>query len=545
MTRRLRRPPARPPRRRPDDPFRDGETRGERVGPAFRGKTSDGLRRAGASAAARRCSRSWASTRARTASSPIRSTASSRGRRASAGRRASSPRRSWCSTAARSPSPRSRASTRSRSSSPSRAACSSAASLRARSRPRAARRSGPRSRSASRGAAAERRIASSRRPVAPLRDVPSRLFATSSREKTTPQTRSLRPSAGGRRYGRPRLREKILTLVRRDPKTRALERAVVDRGFATVLAPRPSGDGTAFERRTTPAFSTMFLALLCPSIEDDARIFDDVPGFAVSFEREDDARIFEAVPGFAVSFDSGRRPHFEAVPGSAVSFERGQRAFRGFQHYQKKRSSSLEFRIPGLTARAAAADSHRRLQLFVRRDGPGAGAVRARDVFRLAETVRRPSGDHGYVLQEDGVSNAAEISGKRSSFPFRYAFDAHLGRAEIVSIGPGIAMCFKRTPPAFQRRKNHRNRSLRALGRGRRYLGVVGKQVVDDVANGGSADAAGGLSDPALIGIFAAFLAVGAVRGAARRRRRDLRSLILALLCASRGWHTPANTLQE
>ena len=46
---------------------------------------------------------------------------------------------------------------------------------------------------------------------------------------------------------------------------------------------------------------------------------------------------------------------------------------------------------------------------------------------------------------------------------------------------------------------------------------MVGKQVVDDVANGGSADAAGGLSDPALIGIFAAFLAVGAVRGAARR----------------------------
>ena len=40
------------------------------------------------------------------------------------------------------------------------------------------------------------------------------------------------------RYGRPRLREKLLVLVRRDPKTRALERAVVERGFATVLVLR-------------------------------------------------------------------------------------------------------------------------------------------------------------------------------------------------------------------------------------------------------------------------------------------------------------------
>ena len=40
------------------------------------------------------------------------------------------------------------------------------------------------------------------------------------------------------RYGRPRLREKLLILVRRDPKTRALERAVVERGFATVLVLR-------------------------------------------------------------------------------------------------------------------------------------------------------------------------------------------------------------------------------------------------------------------------------------------------------------------
>jgi len=40
------------------------------------------------------------------------------------------------------------------------------------------------------------------------------------------------------RYGRPGLREKLLVLVRRDPKTRALERAVVDRGFATVLVLR-------------------------------------------------------------------------------------------------------------------------------------------------------------------------------------------------------------------------------------------------------------------------------------------------------------------
>ena len=43
---------------------------------------------------------------------------------------------------------------------------------------------------------------------------------------------------GVARYGRPRLRSKLLTLVRRDPKTRALERAVVDRGFATVLVLR-------------------------------------------------------------------------------------------------------------------------------------------------------------------------------------------------------------------------------------------------------------------------------------------------------------------
>ena len=41
------------------------------------------------------------------------------------------------------------------------------------------------------------------------------------------------------------------------------------------------------------------------------------------------------------------------------------------------------------------------------------------------------------------------------------------------------------------------------------YLGVVGKSVVDEVASGG--ETASGLSDPVLIGIFAAFLAVGAI----------------------------------
>ena len=41
------------------------------------------------------------------------------------------------------------------------------------------------------------------------------------------------------------------------------------------------------------------------------------------------------------------------------------------------------------------------------------------------------------------------------------------------------------------------------------YLGVVGKQVVDDVAGGGAA--APGLSDPVIIGVFAAFLAIGAL----------------------------------
>ncbi|KAH8063429.1 hypothetical protein JL722_2599 [Aureococcus anophagefferens] len=40
------------------------------------------------------------------------------------------------------------------------------------------------------------------------------------------------------RYGRPRLREKLLVLVRRDAKTRALERAVAERGFVTVLVLR-------------------------------------------------------------------------------------------------------------------------------------------------------------------------------------------------------------------------------------------------------------------------------------------------------------------
>ena len=77
------------------------------------------------------------------------------------------------------------------------------------------------------------------------------------------------------RWGRPELRRKLLVLVRRDPKTRALERAVAERGFVTVLVlrlapllPIPIGGYNYLYGATDMAFlqfaPAMFLGSLKP-----------------------------------------------------------------------------------------------------------------------------------------------------------------------------------------------------------------------------------------------------------------------------------------
>lgn len=101
------------------------------------------------------------------------------------------------------------------------------------------------------------------------------------------------------RYGKPALREKLLVLVRRDPKTRALEQAVVERGFATVLVlrlapllPIPIGGYNYLYGATAMDISQFVPAMFLGSIKPYAfdaylgvvgkQVVDDIAGGAPS-----------------------------------------------------------------------------------------------------------------------------------------------------------------------------------------------------------------------------------------------------------------------